>query len=236
MTALAGKRVLIVGGSSGIGFAVAEQALAEGASVTIASRSLDKLDAAVSALGPDVTRAVLDSRDLDALETFQPDTRWDHVVVSAAQTESGSLRQMPVESARESMESKFWGAYNVARALRIVEGGSLTFISGAWGLRPSAGAVVQGAINAALEGLARGLALELSPTRVNCVSPGLIDTPIWSGMDDAARRAMYERAAASLPARIVGRADDIANAVLFLMKTPFATAATLRVDGGAAIA
>jgi NAD(P)-dependent dehydrogenase (short-subunit alcohol dehydrogenase family) len=133
------------------------------------------------------------------------------------------------------MESKFWGSYRVARAAKINEGGSLTFVSGFLSVRPSATSVLQGAINAALEALARGLALELAPIRVNAVSPGLIATPLWSGMADEKRDAMFASAAQRLPARRAGKAGDIANAVLFLVQTSFATGSTVRVDGGGAI-
>jgi NAD(P)-dependent dehydrogenase (short-subunit alcohol dehydrogenase family) len=134
------------------------------------------------------------------------------------------------------MESKFWGAYRVGRAAKITEGGSLTFVSGFLSVRPSASSVLQGAINAALEALARGLALELAPVRVNAVSPGLIATPLWSGMAEEKRAAMFAGAAQRLPARRVGQPEDIANAVMFLMTTSFATGSTVRVDGGGAIA
>jgi NAD(P)-dependent dehydrogenase (short-subunit alcohol dehydrogenase family) len=128
------------------------------------------------------------------------------------------------------------GKQVLGRLSRLTSGGSLTFISGFLSVRPSAGAVLQGAINAALEALARGLALELAPVRVNAVSPGLIETPLWSTMVAEAREAMFAGAAVSLPARRVGQPQDIANAVLFLAATPFATGSTVRVDGGGAIA
>ncbi|WP_294641333.1 SDR family oxidoreductase [uncultured Aureimonas sp.] len=237
MKELNGRRVLVVGGSSGIGLAIARQADRVGAAVTIASRSQAKLDEARAALGPDAEASVLDTGDMDAIEAFfaARDT-FDHVVVSAAQTATGPVRKLPLEDARKAMESKFWGAYRIARAARINDRGSLTFITGYLADRPSAASVTQGAINAALDGLARGLALELSPIRVNTVSPGTIDTPLWSKLSDEARQAMFERAAANLPARTVGQPDDIANAVLFLMTTPFATGSTVRVDGGGVIA
>ena len=133
------------------------------------------------------------------------------------------------------MESKFWGAYQVARAAKLTERGSLTLVSGFLADRPAAGAALQGAINAGLDSLARGLALELSPVRVNSVSPGMIDTPLWAGMDEASREAMYAGVAASVPAKVMGQPGDVANAVLYLMQTPFATGSTVRVDGGGAI-
>ncbi|MBB3952934.1 SDR family oxidoreductase [Aureimonas jatrophae] len=237
MTELNRRRVLVVGGSSGIGLAVARQADHAGAAVTIASRSQAKLQAARSSLGPAAEASVLDTGDMTGIETFFAERdAFDHVVVSAAQTATGPVRKLPLEDARQAMESKFWGAYRVAQAARIVERGSLTFITGYLADRPSAASVTQGAINAALDGLARGLALELSPIRVNTVSPGLIDTPLWSKLSNDAREAAFERARASLPAKAVGQPDDIANAVLFLMRTPFATGSTVRVDGGGVIA
>jgi NAD(P)-dependent dehydrogenase (short-subunit alcohol dehydrogenase family) len=237
MIDLTDRRVLVVGGSSGIGLAVAQRADEAGAQVTIASRSQEKLDAARAALGPTVSSDRLDTADIAAIETFfASHPPFDHIVVSAAQTPSGPVRTLSLEDARQAMESKFWGAYRIARAARIADRGSLTFISGYLAERPSGASVLQGAINAALEGLGRGLALEFSPVRVNMVSPGLIDTPLWSRMSAEARQAMFERVAASLPAKTIGQASDIANAVLFLMATPFATGSTVRVDGGGVIA
>ena len=134
------------------------------------------------------------------------------------------------------MESKFWGAYRVARAARINDSGSLTLVSGFLSERPSATAVLQGAINAALEALARGLALELAPVRVNVVSPGMIETPIWDDLPSESRRGMFETTAGHLPVRKIGQPEDIANAVLFLMTTTYATGSTVRVDGGGVIA
>ncbi len=230
------RPVLVVGGSSGIGLAVARQALSEGAQVTIASRSADKLETAAGVLGEGVSMQVLDSTKVEPVEAFLSRVTWDHVVVSAAETATGSVRSLALDHARQAMDSKFWGAYHIARFASIRDGGSLTLVSGAWSVRPAADAVLQAAINAALEGLARGLALELSPVRVNCVSPGLVDTPIWSSMDAAARKALFEQVAASLPAKTIGTPEDIAGAVLYLMKTRFASGTTVRVDGGGAIA
>ena len=234
---LKNARVLVLGGSSGIGLATAAAAADAGASVTIASRSRSKLDAALAQLGGNARAVVLDTGDEAAVERFFADEAlWDHIVISAAQTPSGPVRVLGLANAKSAMESKFWGAYRVARAAKIAEGGSLTFVSGFLSVRPSASSVLQGAINAALEALARGLALELAPVRVNAVSPGLIETPLWAGMAEDKRSAMFAGAAQRLPARRIGQPEDIANAILFLATTPFATGSTVRVDGGGAIA
>jgi NAD(P)-dependent dehydrogenase (short-subunit alcohol dehydrogenase family) len=234
---LQGQRVLVVGGSSGIGLAVAQQAGEAGASVTIASRSMAKLDAALSGLPRTAEAARMDTADYSSIESFfAGEPEWDHVVVSAAQTTSGPLRKADLKDARATMESKFWGAYHVARAAKIRDGGSLCLVSSFRSARPSANTVLQGAVNAALEALARGLALELAPVRVNAVSPGLIATPMWSGMAESEREQMFAGAAERLPLRRIGEASDIANAVLFLACNPFSTGSTVVVDGGAAIA
>jgi NAD(P)-dependent dehydrogenase (short-subunit alcohol dehydrogenase family) len=237
MSKLEGKKVLVVGGSSGIGEASAQALAALGAQVTIASRDPAKLQAAAERIGGAVRTAVLDTANDAAVEAFfAAQDEYDHVVISAAQTASGPVRQLPLVDAYAAMNSKFWGAYRVARAVRIAAGGSLTLVSGFLATRPSKTSVLQGAINAALEALGRGLALELSPVRVNTVSPGMVATPLWSGMSEEARAARFEAVAAHLPARRIGQPEDLANAVVYLVTTPFATGSTVLVDGGGAIA
>jgi NAD(P)-dependent dehydrogenase (short-subunit alcohol dehydrogenase family) len=119
---------------------------------------------------------------------------------------------------------------------RIEPEGSLTLVSGVLSRKPSPDAVLQGAINAALEVLAQGLALELAPVRVNTVSPGMIVTPLWEGIPKAKRQAMFEATAAALPVKRVGQPEDVASAILYLAATPFASGSTVLVDGGGAIA
>lgn len=237
MFSLEQQRVLLIGGSSGIGLATAMSAVAAGAAVTIASRSQDKLDTAAARIAGSVETATLDTSDNAAIEAFFANhAPWDHIVISAAQTPTGPVRELPLDQAHAALESKFWGTYRIARAASLNQSGSLTFVSGFLADRPSASSVLQGAINAALEGLARGLALELAPVRVNAVSPGMIDTPLWHGMDEAKRNRTFEAVADALPVGRVGQAQDIANAIVYLMATGFATGSTVRVDGGGAIA
>ncbi|WP_426409661.1 SDR family oxidoreductase [Bradyrhizobium ganzhouense] len=231
------SRFLVVGGSSGIGLAVAMAAVEAGAAVTIASRSQVKLESALVELGSSARGRQLDATDHEAVDSFfGADAAWDHIVVSAAETTSGPVRRLDLSGARATMDSKFWGAYHVARSARISERGSLCLVSGFRSVRPSANTVLQGAVNAALEALARGLALELAPIRVNAVSPGLIATPLWSGLAKAEREAMFASTAERLPVRSIGAPSDIASAVLFLACTPFATGSTVVVDGGSTIA
>ncbi len=201
----------------------------------MAGRPGPKLDAAARDLAAE--SAILDILDADAAEAFFIDRApFKHVVIAASSTKTSSVADLPLVDAKAAMESKFWGAYRVARFAKISEGGSLTFVSRVLARRPSAASVLQGAINAALEGLARGLALERAPTRVNTISPGLVDTPLHAGMADGARQAMFDKAIDRLPAHRVGQPADIASAILFVAGNSFVTGSTIIVDGGGSIA
>lgn len=233
MTNLRGARVLVVGGSSGIGLAAAKAALDAGAVVTIASRSAEKLEKARSALGGAVSVEVMDvTNDLSVAAAMDRVGELDHVIYSAGEVGSGKVRKQPVEQAMASMNSKFWGAYRVAAKAQLKDSGSLTLVSGAYAIRPAAGRVMAAVVNASLETLAKGLALELAPLRVNAVSPGLVDTPLWDGVPEEARAEIYAAAARSNPARRVGQADDIAHAILSIATNPYITGTVLLVDGG----
>lgn len=231
---LNGKKIVVVGGSSGIGLATAALCKAQGARVTIASRSRHKLDAAAAPLGVDA-REVDVTNDASVEALFAALGEMDHVVVSAAQLRAGPFKTQSMEDARATMESKFWGAWRVARAARIVPGGSLTLVSGFLSIRPRPNSAIVGAANGALDALTRSLAIDLAPVRVNAVSPGIIDTPIRAAMPEDARQAMLQQIAATLPVRRVGIGEDIAHQILAFMTNGFATGAVITIDGGGSI-
>lgn len=226
--------VLVIGGTSGIGFGVAKAAQEAGAHVTVASRSAEKVANASTRLGTEGVE--LDTGDAAMLEGFFAGHSFDHIFCSAASTRVDAVRSLPLEDAYGSFDSKFWGAYRVARAASVSPGGSLTFVSGFLSVRPKAGAAIQGAINAGIEGLTRGLALELAPTRVNCISPGLIKTEMYDTLDGDGRKTMFDGAAERLPVGRVGTPENIATQALALMANPYMTGSTIFVDGGGAIA
>jgi NAD(P)-dependent dehydrogenase (short-subunit alcohol dehydrogenase family) len=231
---LAGKKVVVVGGSSGIGLATAELAKREGADVIVASRNPDRLKAAAdkisaTAIQTDVTN------DESVRALFAQCGAVDHVVVTAAQLKSGPFKSVSMEDVRATMEGKFWGAWRVAREANIRAGGSLTLVSGFLSVRPRPAAAIVGAANGALESLARSLALELAPVRVNCVSPGIIDTPIRAAMPEAARQEMLAKVASGLPVGRVGLGEDIARQILSFMLNGFATGSIVTIDGGGLI-
>lgn len=236
MNDLQGQRIAVLGGSSGIGLATAALA-SQGAHVLIAGRSRDKLAAARAAYPAIAASACLDMTDDTAVrDFFAAHDAWDHVVVSGSQTRTGPVRALDLDDAYDAMRSKFWGAYHVARACHIRPGGSLTLVSGVFSVRPDRNAVLQGAINAALEGLARGLALELRPIRVNAISPSVTDTPLWNKLDEADRRRKFQSFADHVPAGRVADPAAIAHAILAVALNPSITGSTLLVDGGDAIA
>ena len=231
---LAGKKVVVVGGSSGIGLSTAELAVREGAEVIIASRNAEKLNAVAGTLGARAIAAdVTSDESVEAL--FRACGPVDHVVVTAAQLKSGPFKTVPMDDVRATMEGKFWGAWRVARFADIRPGGSLTLVSGFLSIRPRPNSAIVGAANGAIESLARSLALELAPVRVNCVSPGIIDTPIRAAMPEAARLEMLAKTAASLPVGRVGVGEDIARQILAFMTIGFATGSIVYIDGGALI-
>jgi len=232
---LAGQKVVVVGGASGIGFSTAELANREGAMVVIASRNADRLKAAAEKIS--ATAVVADvTSDESVTALFRQCGPVNHVVVTAAQLRTGPFRTVTMEDVRATMESKFWGAWHVARSAQIRAGGSLTLVSGFLSVRPRPAAAIVGAVNGALESLARSLALELAPVRVNCVSPGIIDTPIRAGMPQDVRREMLAKTAAGLPVGRVGAAEDIAQQILTFMTVGFVTGSIVYVDGGALVA
>ncbi|MSO67757.1 MAG: SDR family oxidoreductase [Pseudolabrys sp.] len=230
---LKGKKV-VVGGSSGIGLATAELAKGQGAEVIIASRNADRLKAAAEKLGAKAIAADV-TNDESVVNLFRTCGPVDHVVVTAAQLRSGPFKTVSMEDVRATMEGKFWGAWRVARAAEIRASGSLTLVSGFLSIRPRPNSAIVGSANGAIESLARSLALELAPVRVNCVSPGIIDTPIRAAMPEAARREMLAKTAAGLPVGRVGVGDDIARQILAFMTIGFATGSIVYIDGGALI-
>jgi NAD(P)-dependent dehydrogenase (short-subunit alcohol dehydrogenase family) len=226
---LDGASVVIIGGSSGMGLATARLVREQGGDVTIASRSRTKLANAAQLLGR-VRTVVADlTSESDVQALFAQLERVDHVFVPAGRMLLGKVVEADLETLRADVAQRFWGPLYVVRsATTRMTGGSLTFLSGLYASKPSPGAVVTAALNAAVEVLAKGLARELSPIRVNAIAPGLIDTPVLGDHRDGAARW----AETTLPVRRMGLAEEVAQAALFLMTNGFITGEVVHVDGG----
>ena len=232
-------RVVIIGGGSGMGLALAKRVLAAGAEVVIAGRSHERLHAARTSLGADrLEVATVDIGDRSQVAAlFARVDRFDHLVVTAADLPYGPVMQLTESDLMRAVRSKFLGPVFAAQesAARIRPGGSITFTSGIAARRPMRGGSAAAAINSGLEGLVRALAIELAPLRVNAVSPGWTDTPIWdgmAGMTTERKKDAFAAMAARLPSGRIGRVEDIAEAIVFLMKSEFSTGTVLDVDGG----
>jgi NAD(P)-dependent dehydrogenase (short-subunit alcohol dehydrogenase family) len=224
---LRAQRVVIVGGSAGIGKATARAALAAGAAVVVASHDEASLEQARTELGG-VEVCQLDVRDPRVLDhCFRQMETFDHLVVTAAEASASPFVETDPDAARRILDVKFWGAFNVVQAaLRVLRPtGSVTLFSGIAAHRPVRGLAVVAAANAAVEALTRALAVELCPLRVNAVCPGFVDT---HELDEEKRKAL----ANSLLVRRVGEPDDVAQAVLFLLQNPYMTGTVLHIDGG----
>lgn len=226
-------RVLVVGGSSGIGMAIAKLAAEAGATVMIAGRTPVKLQAAITCMGGEAMAIQMDVTDEEAVKRgLEAAGELDHLVVTAADVTLGPVRSTPTEQAMAAFNSKFWGQYRCAKHACVKERGSITFTSGLFATRPVEHVASLAAINAGIEGLTRALALELAPTRVNCLSPGLTQTPRYDAMPEAVRDAMFKEQAERLPVGRITQPEDVAQAAVLLMTNPAMTGQVININGG----
>ncbi|MER6125081.1 SDR family oxidoreductase [Streptomyces sp. NPDC001795] len=233
---LQGQRIVVIGGTSGIGLAVAEAAAREGAEVVVASRRQESVDAALTRLPRGAEGHVLDATDEDAVRRFFGRIgEFDHLVYTAGESLLlESLAESDLTRARRFLDTRLWGAYTAVKhgAPSIRKGGSVVLTTGTGGRRPMRGATVAASLCGAMESLTRALALELAPLRVNVVSPGVVRTELWRDLPEVERDGLFESSAASLPVGRVGESADVAEAYLYLMRGGYSTGSVVVVDGG----
>lgn len=234
-------KTLIIGGATGIGFAVAQALSEREGSLVLAGRDEEKLAAAKARLhGVAKTQTVtLDvASEAQVAQLAQTLGAVDHIIVTAgSQAPGGALSQVDISAAKQAFDTKFWGSIAVAHHLAglIRPGGSLTLTTGFLARRAVPGTFVKTAMNAALEATVKVLARELAPLRVNAISPGLTDTEAYAAMTPEAREQMLARAVATLPAGRFGRPEDMAQGYLFVIDNPFVTGTVVDIEGGALI-
>jgi NAD(P)-dependent dehydrogenase (short-subunit alcohol dehydrogenase family) len=228
------KKVLVIGGGSGMGLAIAEAAVREGAQVIIAGRSASKLEAACAKIGTDVRRHSADFTDEASVNRlFTAVGPIDHLAIPGSSVRTGPLKELPLSEAKASMDSKFFGPYLAVKEARINPGGSVILFSGILSRRPDKGSPILAAVNSAVETLGKALAVELAPIRVNVISPGMTrDTGAYLGMPEKVREEMFSNVARGLPVKRVGYPADIASVAVELMSNGFITGAVIDVDGG----
>jgi NAD(P)-dependent dehydrogenase (short-subunit alcohol dehydrogenase family) len=233
------KRVVVVGGSSGIGLAVSEQAALQGAHVVIASSNHERIQRAIGSVGGEAQGQVVDVSDERAVATFFSKLgTFDHLVFTAGDSlHLYDLAATDLQQARCAFELRYWAALAAVKygTPHIRKGGSVVLTTGIAGQRPRKGWVIAASVCGTIEALTRGLAVELAPIRVNAVSPGVVRTNLWQNMSEPDRERLYESVGNSLPLGRVGEASEVAQAYLFLMQEGFGTGQTVVVDGGAVL-
>ncbi|HEV3047543.1 MAG TPA: SDR family oxidoreductase [Solirubrobacteraceae bacterium] len=230
------QRVLVMGGSSGIGLASAHAALALGARVTITGRDQRKLDAALAQLGERASAASVDAGRREQLAGFLERTgRIDHLVLAlGGGAGAGPIASLELADLRAGFEGKPLAHLSALQLAlpQLAPAASVTFVSAASAGAPYAGVAGLAAINGALEAMVPALAVELAPIRVNAVSPGVIDTPWWHGMPEAERQAAFAQYGGAAPVGRVGQAGEVAQAILSVICNGFITGTVVTVDGG----
>lgn len=232
---LAGKKVVVVGGKTGIGLGIARAAHAAGASVVVASRRVSSVGEQPELV--DFEQITLDITDEAAVRNaFDSIGPFDHLAVTSGPGFGswGTFMSEDMSGVRSYMDAKFMGSWACARyaAPHLKAGGSITFLTGGTAARPKLGLAAVVAAFAAVESLSGSLALEMAPIRVNTIRPGYIDTGLWNVLPEADRAALKQRVLTTFPARHAGTIDDVGHAALFLMTNPYVSGTVLEVSGG----
>ena len=242
MSGLEGKKVIIIGGSAGIGLGVAKQAVAAGALVHIVSRNLDKLQKAAQEIDGDVEFSTLDASDSSAVkEFFDGCGPFDHLVCTTHDSSPTTMKGVfvPIEETDDQhchtfMGSKYWVQFNCAKyaAKKISREGSITLTSGVASKYFVKGHAMVAAVNAAVEAFASMFAREIGPVRVNVVSPGLVKTGTLDALPGEERVRLLQHFEENLPVKSVAEPADLAKAYMYLMQSPYHSGDAIVVDGG----
>lgn len=236
---ISGQRVVVVGGTSGIGLATARAAADRGARIAVVSARQASVQRALEQLPAGSTGHAVDVRDAAALQTvFEQIGELDHLVYTSGEALALTpVDDLDVAQARAFFEVRYFGVLGAVRAAapRLSRSGSITLTGGSAGPRPQPGWAVAASICGAMEALTRELALELAPIRVNLVRPGVVESPLWSGMSETERDRLYQATANAVPVGHTGRVEEIALAYLYCMEQTYATGSIVAVDGGAVL-
>lgn len=234
---LEGQRVVVLGGTSGIGLATARSAVARGASVVVTSRSAERVSTAVRELGDRARGEVADlGNEEETRALFDRVGAIDHLVYTAGgELLLSRLEALDLAAARRAFEVRFYGALAAAKygVSKLRKGGSIVLTHGVAGARPQPGWSIGASVCGAMDALTRALAVELAPIRVNAVSPGFVRTPLWDPIPEAERESLFRSAGEKLLTQRIGEPDEIGEAYCHLMESTFTTGQTLVVDGGA---
>jgi len=233
---LRGTRVLIAGGSSGVGLATAELLIRCGAAVVLNGRDHVKLERVKEKLGAQASVSAFDATNSEERTRALAEIgSFDHLVVALSGGKgAGPFAEITQPDLRSGFEAKFWVHFSLAQEslAYLSQSGSITFVSAISARAANPGTAGLAAINSAIEGLVKPLAVELRPRRINAVSPGVVDTPWWNWMTESQKQAAFAKFAAATPTGRVGKPDDIAQSIVFLIGNSFMTGCVLECDGG----
>jgi NAD(P)-dependent dehydrogenase (short-subunit alcohol dehydrogenase family) len=228
------QTVLVIGRGSGLARAIALIAADAGARVIVAGRNQEMLAAAYAG-EPGIRAELVDLTDESSIAALGERLgSVDHVVSTASARARGRLADLDRDAIRLSFDTKVIGPLMLAKHLapRMSQGGSFVIFSGVAAAKIAVGTMGVAITNAAADTLARSLALELAPIRVNAISPGVIDTGAWDAFGEQGKADYFADVSARNPARRIGTPDDIARGVLFALTSTFLTGQTLHIDGG----
>ena len=239
MESLKGKKVVIIGGSSGIGLATAKSVSLKGGQAIIVSSNQQRIDKALQELPTESIGYAVDvTNEMQVRNLFDRIGAFDHLVFTAGENLIlGNVADTTLEMARNYFNIRYWGAFTAVKYATpfINITGSIVLTSGIASNRPSKGWALGASICAAMEGFARAMAVELAPIRVNIVSPGVVKTELWGGMSESDRETMYTNIGNALLVKRVGEAEDIAKTFVYLLEQQYGTGQTLIIDGGTSL-
>jgi len=239
MESLKDKKVVVIGGSAGIGLATAKSVAAKGGLVIIASANQQRIDKALQELPAGSIGYAIDvTNEMQVKNLFERIGAFDHLVFTAGENLIlGNVADTTLEMARKYFNTRYWGAFAAVKYATpfIHTAGSIVLTSGIASNRPNKGWALGASICAAMEGFARAMAMELAPIRVNIVSPGVVKTALWDGMPETERELMYTNIGNALPVKRVGEVEDIAKAFVYLLEQEYGTGQTLIIEGGTSL-
>lgn len=228
--------VVVFGGSSGIGEAVARRMVARGSRVVVVGRDPGRLAAASERLGGAVQAAAVDASGRGAVDAFFADggLAVDHLVLSFSTGRAGGpFRDLAMGDLAVAVGGKLVAYMSVLQAsLRCLRAdGSVTLIGAGSAEAAFPATAGLAAVNGGLHAAVRPLAVELAPLRVNVVASGVIETPWWAGVPGPVRDGVFANAVAA-PAGRTGTPDDVAAVVALLIDSGYVTGAVIPCDGG----